>query len=41
MGESNRVIMLGNLTRHPDLRYTPSGMPVCEFPPRGFIMVTG
>jgi len=36
MGESNKVIiMLGNLTRDTDLRYTPPGMPVCEFPPRG------
>jgi len=32
MGEYNKVIMLGNLTRDPDLRYTPTGMPVCEFP---------
>ncbi|HZJ37864.1 MAG TPA: hypothetical protein VFD18_01735 [Chthoniobacterales bacterium] len=40
MGESNKVIMLGNLTRHPDLRYTAWNAG-CEFPPRGFIMVTG
>jgi hypothetical protein len=32
MGEHNKVILLGNLTRDPDLRYTPTGMPVCEFP---------
>ena len=32
MGEYNKVILLGNLTRDPDLRYTPTGMPVCEFP---------
>ncbi|HSK31638.1 MAG TPA: single-stranded DNA-binding protein [Candidatus Limnocylindria bacterium] len=32
MGEYNKVILLGNLTRDPDLRYTPAGMPVCEFP---------
>jgi single-strand DNA-binding protein len=31
MGEYNKVIMLGNLIRDPDLRYTPTGMPVCEF----------
>lgn len=32
MGEYNKVILLGNLTRDPDLRYTPTGAPVCEFP---------
>lgn len=32
MREYNKVILLGNLTRDPDLRYTPTGMPVCEFP---------
>jgi single-strand DNA-binding protein len=32
MGEYNKVILLGNLTRDPDLRYTPNGLPVCEFP---------
>jgi len=32
MGEYNKVILLGNLTRDPDLRYTPAGMPICEFP---------
>jgi single-strand DNA-binding protein len=32
MGEYNKVILLGNLTRDPDLRYTPAGMAVCEFP---------
>lgn len=32
MGEYNKVILLGNLTRDPDLRYTPAGLPVCEFP---------
>jgi len=31
MGEYNKVILLGNLTRDPDLRYTPTGTPVCEF----------
>ena len=30
MASFNRVILLGNLTRDPDLRYTPSGLPVCE-----------
>ena len=30
MASYNRVILIGNLTRDPDLRYTPSGMPVCE-----------
>lgn len=27
----NRVQLLGNLTRDPELRYTPSGTPVCTF----------
>ena len=31
MGEYNKVILLGNLTRDPDLRYTPGGLPVCDF----------
>src|SRR5947208_618697 len=32
MAEYNKVILLGNLTRDPDLRYTPQGLAVCEFP---------
>ncbi|MFQ5902995.1 MAG: single-stranded DNA-binding protein [Candidatus Binatia bacterium] len=32
MGEYNKVILMGNLTRDPDLRYTPGGLAVCEFP---------
>ncbi|HET6203441.1 MAG TPA: single-stranded DNA-binding protein [Planctomycetota bacterium] len=31
MASLNKVLLLGNLTRDPELRYTPSGMPVCEF----------
>ena len=31
MGEYNKVILLGNLTRDPELRYTPAGLAVCEF----------
>jgi len=31
MGEYNKVILMGNLTRDPELRYTSSGLPVCEF----------
>ena len=31
MGNVNRVILMGNLTRDPELRYTPNGSPVCEF----------
>ena len=27
----NRVILAGNLTRDPELRFTNSGIPVCEF----------
>jgi single-strand DNA-binding protein len=31
MANFNRVILMGNLTRDPELRYTPSGAPVCNF----------
>ncbi len=31
MANFNRVYLMGNLTRDPELRYTPSGTPVCEF----------
>jgi len=27
----NKVILIGNLTRDPELRYTPQGTPVCSF----------
>lgn len=27
----NRVMLIGNLTRDPELRYTPQGTPVCSF----------
>jgi single-strand DNA-binding protein len=27
----NKVILIGNLTKNPELRYTPSGMPVASF----------
>lgn len=27
----NKVFIIGNLTRDPDLRYTPSGIPVAHF----------
>jgi len=30
MASFNRVILVGNLTRDPNVRYTPSGTPVCE-----------
>ncbi|MBQ3226476.1 MAG: single-stranded DNA-binding protein [Clostridia bacterium] len=29
MASFNKVILVGNLTRKPDMRYTPSGSPVC------------
>ncbi len=29
-GSFNRVILVGNLTRDPEVKYTPSGMAVCE-----------
>jgi single-strand DNA-binding protein len=31
MANYNRVILIGNLTRDPELRYTPGGAPVCNF----------
>ena len=31
MGSVNKVMLLGNLTRDPELRYTPNGSAVCEF----------
>jgi single-strand DNA-binding protein len=31
MASLNKVILLGNLTRDPELRYTPSGTPVSTF----------
>jgi single-strand DNA-binding protein len=27
----NKVMLIGNLTRDPELRYTPAGVPVCSF----------
>ena len=31
MASFNKVIVMGNLTRDPELRYTPNGSPVCGF----------
>lgn len=31
MSDYNRVIITGRLTRDPDVKFTPSGTPVCEF----------
>lgn len=31
MANFNKVLLMGNLTRDPDLRYTPSGTPVASF----------
>lgn len=31
MANYNKVLLIGNLTRDPQLRYTPSQMAVCEF----------
>ena len=31
MGNVNKVLLMGNCTRDPELRYTPSGTAVCEF----------
>lgn len=30
MGDFNKVMILGRLTRDPEIRYTPSGTPVCD-----------
>ena len=30
MANINRVVLVGNLTRDPELRHTPSGTPVCK-----------
>jgi len=31
MANLNKVFLMGNLTRNPELRYTPNGTPLCEF----------
>nr|HPN83902.1 single-stranded DNA-binding protein [Victivallales bacterium] len=31
MPSVNKVFLMGNLTRTPELRYTPSGAAICEF----------
>ncbi|MBO7524341.1 MAG: single-stranded DNA-binding protein, partial [Verrucomicrobia bacterium] len=31
MPNFNKVLLMGNLTRDPELRYTPSGTPVATF----------
>ena len=31
MSSYNKVILMGNLTRDPQLTYTPSNMPICKF----------
>ena len=31
MASFNKVVLMGNLTRDPELRYTPQGSAVCEF----------
>lgn len=31
MANLNRVLLMGNLTRDPEMKYTPSGASVCEF----------
>jgi len=31
MASLNKVFLIGNLTRDPELRYTPSGTPICQF----------
>lgn len=30
MASVNRVIMMGNLTRDPELKYTPNAKPICD-----------
>jgi len=31
MANYNRIILAGNLTRDPELSYTPSSTPICKF----------
>ena len=31
MASLNKVLLMGNLTRNPEIRYTPGGSAVCEF----------
>ncbi len=31
MGNVNKVFLMGNMTRDPELRYTPNGTAVCDF----------
>ncbi len=31
MSTFNRIIVVGNLGRDPELRYSPQGLPVCSF----------
>lgn len=31
MANLNKVLLIGNLTRNPELKYTPSGSAVCDF----------
>ena len=31
MASFNKTILVGNLVRDPELKYTPSGMAICEF----------
>jgi len=31
MANLNKVFLMGNLTRDPELRYSPNGTPLCEF----------
>ncbi len=31
MAGFNKVVLMGNLTRDPELKFTPNGTPVCEF----------
>jgi len=31
MASLNKVFLMGNLTRDPELRYSPNGTPLCEF----------
>ncbi|MDG2208743.1 MAG: single-stranded DNA-binding protein [Flavobacteriales bacterium] len=32
MAGVNKVILVGNLGKDPEMRYTPNGVPVCSFP---------
>ena len=42
MPSLNKVLLMGNLTRDPELRVTPKGTPICQFSLAiNFVLVAG